>query len=267
MMTVGFIGAGQLGEPMVRRLVAAGHPTAVYARRNDARLRLRGAGALLADSAAELAAVSDILICCLFSDAQLRETAMGPDSFIEHMKPGAVFVSHTTGSVGTLRELAESSASPTILDAPVSGTADDIAHGTLTVLLGGPPEAVQRVRPILAAYADPIVCTGAAGSAMDIKLINNMLFAANAQLVAAAVQTGERLGLAPGAMLSALTVCSGNSSAASYAQRAGGIEAFVELAAPFLRKDIAAAVAAKEDTGADLGLLRSVVETGPLSLA
>jgi 3-hydroxyisobutyrate dehydrogenase-like beta-hydroxyacid dehydrogenase len=267
MTTIGFIGAGQLGEPMVHRLVAAGQPTAVYARRDDVRVRLRGAGAVLADSAAELAAASDILICCLFSDAQLRETAMGPAGFIAHMQRGAIFVSHTTGSVGTLRELAENSPSTTVLDAPVSGTADDIAHGTLTVLLGGASDAVQRVRPILAAYADPIVCTGTLGSAMAMKLINNVLFAANAQLVAAAVQIGERLGVSSEALLSALTVCSANSNAASYAQGAGGIEAFVELAAPFLRKDVAAAVAAAEDAGADLGFLRSVVETGPLSLA
>jgi 3-hydroxyisobutyrate dehydrogenase-like beta-hydroxyacid dehydrogenase len=267
MTTIGFLGAGQLGEPMVHRLVAAGQPTAVYARRDDVRSRLRGAGAVIADSAAELAATSDILICCLFSDAQLRETATGPDGFLTCMRPGSVFVSHTTGSVGTLRELAESSPSVSVLDAPVSGTADDIAQGTLTVLLGGAPDAVQRVRPMLAAYADPIVCTGGLGSAMDMKLINNVLFAANAQLVAAAVQIGDHLGVASEALLSALTVCSGNSNAASYVQGTGSIEAFAELAAPFLRKDVAAAVAAAEDAGADLGFLRSVVETGPLSLA
>jgi 3-hydroxyisobutyrate dehydrogenase-like beta-hydroxyacid dehydrogenase len=267
MTTIGFIGAGQLGEPMVQRLVAAGQPTAVYARRDDVRARLRGAGAVLADSVAELAAASDILICCLFSDAQLRETAMGPDGFIANLKEGAIFVSHTTGSVSTLRTLAASSASLTVLDAPVSGTADDIAQGTLTVLLGGESEAARRVQPVLAAYADPIVHTGVLGSARDMKLLNNVVFAANAQLVAAAVRIGERLGVPPDALLSALTVCSGNSNAASYVQGAGGLEKFAELAEPFLRKDVAAAVAAATDAGAELGLLRSVVETGPLSLA
>lgn len=64
---------------MVRRLLAAGHDLAVYARRDEVRSRLRDGGALLAESVAELAERSGILICCLFSHAQLRETGTGPD--------------------------------------------------------------------------------------------------------------------------------------------------------------------------------------------
>ena len=252
---------------MVRRLLGAGHQVLVFARRGEVRARLRDGGASLAYSVADLAARSDIVISCLFSDAQLRETGLGPDGFIANAKPGAVFVSHTTGTVTTLTELLNSSSSPpAIVDAPVSGTADHVAEGKLTVLIGGDPDAVERVRPILAAYAEPIMCTGELGTALGIKLINNMLFAANAQLVAAAVAVGEQLDVAPGALLQALSVCSGGSNAAGYAQRTGGVEAFVTMAAPFLRKDIAAAAAAAEQVGADLGFLRSVVETGPLPL-
>jgi 3-hydroxyisobutyrate dehydrogenase-like beta-hydroxyacid dehydrogenase len=240
----------------------------VFARRDEVRARLSELGAELADSVGELASHSDILISCLFSDTQLRETGLGPDGFIANAKPAAVFVSHTTGIVATLAELSESSSSPpAIVDAPVSGTADHIAEGKLTVLLGGNLDAVERVRPILASYADPIIATGELGTALDIKLINNMLFAANAQLVAAAVDVGERLNVAPDALLQALSVCSGGSSAAAYAHGVGGVNAFVTMAAPFLRKDVAAAVAAAEQVGADLGFLRSVVETGPLLLS
>jgi 3-hydroxyisobutyrate dehydrogenase-like beta-hydroxyacid dehydrogenase len=264
---IGFLGAGQLGEPMVRRLLGAGHQVLVFARRGEVRTRLKDGGASLADSVADLAARSDILISCLFSDAQLRETGLGPDGFIANAKPGAVFVSHTTGTITTLTELLNSSSSPpAILDAPVSGTADHIAEGKLTVLIGGDPDAVEQVRRILAAYADPIICTGELGTALGIKLINNMLFAANAQLVAAAMAVGEQLDVAPDALLQALSECSGGSNAAGYAQRTGGVEAFVTMAAPFLRKDVAAAVAAAEQAGANLGFLRSVVETGPLPL-
>jgi len=77
-MTVGFIGAGQLGEPMVLRLLGAGQPVLVYARRDEVRERLSRHGTELADSVADLAANSDIVIWCLFSDAQLRETGLGP---------------------------------------------------------------------------------------------------------------------------------------------------------------------------------------------
>jgi len=265
---IGFLGAGQLGEPMIRRLLGAGHNVLAFARRDEVCARLRDEGASLAGSVADLAARSDILISCLFSDAQLRETGLGPDGFIANAKPGSVFVSHTTGTVATLTELSKySSSPPAIVDAPVSGTADHIAEGKLTVLIGGAPDAVERVRPVLAAYADPIIGTGELGTALDIKLINNMLFAANAQLVAAAVAVGQQLNVAPDALLQALSVCSGGSNAVAYAQRTGGVDAFVTMAAPFLRKDVAAAVVAAELVGADLGFLRSVVEKGPLPLA
>ncbi|MBZ4521833.1 NAD(P)-dependent oxidoreductase [Mycobacterium avium] len=267
MTAIGFLGAGQLGEPMILRLLGAKHQVLAFARRSEVRARLAEAGASLADSVAELASRSDILISCLFSDAQLLETGSGPGGFIANAKPGTVFVSHTTGSPVTLTELAKNSPSPpAIVDAPVSGTGERIAKGTLTVLIGGDPAAVERVRPILAAYADPIIPTGGLGTALHIKLINNVLFAANAQLVAGALEVGRQLGVAPDDLLRALLACSGASYAAAYAVRNGGVDAFVARAGRFLRKDVAAALSLAEQIGADLGLLRSVVEIGPLQL-
>jgi 3-hydroxyisobutyrate dehydrogenase-like beta-hydroxyacid dehydrogenase len=265
--TVGFLGAGQLGEPMIERLLDAGHDVLVYARREDARRGLAAKGAALAESVADLARRSDVLISCLFSDAQLRETGLGPDGFIANAKPGAVFVSHTTGTVATLEALRDGSGvGSVVLDAPVSGTADDIAAGALTVLIGGPSDAIATASPILAAYADPVVPTGALGSALAIKLINNLLFAANAQLLTAATQLGVQLGVAPDVLLSTLQVCSANSNVATHAHRVGGMDRFQELAGPFLRKDIAACRAATAGSAVDLGLLDTAVRQGPLSL-
>jgi 3-hydroxyisobutyrate dehydrogenase-like beta-hydroxyacid dehydrogenase len=264
---IGFIGVGQLGEPMARRLLCAGHDVVVYARRDDVRARLRSAGASLADSVADLARRSDILISCLFSDAQLRETGLGPQGFIANAKPGAMFVSHTTGTLSTLKALSGGRrTAPLIVDAPVSGTADDIAAGTLTILVGGAKDAVSAVTPVLGAYADPIVPTGELGSALAIKLINNLLFAGNAQLLAAGTELGIKLGVNPTALLSALQACSGASKASGYAERIGGIERFTEMATPFLRKDIAACREAAAEASADLGFLGTVVDSGPLDL-
>jgi 3-hydroxyisobutyrate dehydrogenase-like beta-hydroxyacid dehydrogenase len=265
--TVGFIGAGQLGEPMVARLLGAGHDVLVYARRPEVRDRVAAQGAPVADSVADLARRSDILISCLFSDAQLREAGLGADGFIANAKPGSVFVSHTTGTVSTLTALRDSHPSPpVILDAPVSGTVENIGAGTLTVLLGGPGDEVLMVTPVLAAYADPIVPTGELGSALAIKLVNNLLFAGNAQLLAAAIQLGQALGVDADALLSALQVCSSASHVAAHAHRIGGIKPFTEAATPFLRKDIAAALEAAGEAGVDLGLLGVVVDSGPLAL-
>ncbi|SOX56961.1 NAD(P)-dependent oxidoreductase, partial [Mycobacterium ahvazicum] len=265
--TVGFLGAGQLGEPMVERLLGAQHDVLVYARREEVRLRLESKGAAMADSVADLARRSDILIACLFSDAQLRETGLGADGFIANAKPGAVLVSHTTGTLSTLEALRDSCLSPpVILDAPVSGTADDINAGSMTVLIGGPSDAVAAVTPVLNAYADPVVATGALGSALALKLINNLLFAANAQLLAAATQLGDRLGVAPDVLLSTLQVCSARSHAAEQAHRVGGMDRFAELAGAFLRKDIAACREAAVEAGVELGLLDTAVREGPLAL-
>ncbi|WP_145010886.1 NAD(P)-dependent oxidoreductase [Mycobacterium marseillense] len=265
--TVGFLGAGQLGEPMVGRLLDAGHDVVVYARREEARRRLESKGAAMADSVAGLARDSDVLISCLFSDAQLRETGLGPDGFVANAKPETVFVSHTTGTLSTLDALRGSApAPPVILDAPVSGTVENIDAGTLTVLIGGPSDAVASVTPILAAYADPVLATGALGSALALKLINNLLFAANAQLLAAATQLGTQLGVEPTVLLSTLQVCSARSHAAEQAQRIGGMDRFAELAGPFLRKDLAACREAAGEAGVELGLLGSAVREGPLDL-
>jgi 3-hydroxyisobutyrate dehydrogenase-like beta-hydroxyacid dehydrogenase len=265
--TVGFLGAGQLGEPMVDRLLGAGRDVMVFARREEIRRRLEAKGAATARSVSDLASSSDVLISCLFSDAQLRETGLGPCGFIANAKDGAVFVSHTTGTLSTLEALRDSSPSaPVILDAPVSGTVENIEAGTLTVLIGGPSDAVASVTPILAAYADPVVATGALGSALALKLINNLLFAANAQLLAAATQLGTQFSIEPDMLLSTLQVCSARSHAADQAHRIGGMERFVELAGPFLRKDIAACREAAVEAGVELGLLGRSVREGPLAL-
>jgi 3-hydroxyisobutyrate dehydrogenase-like beta-hydroxyacid dehydrogenase len=264
---VGFLGAGQLGEPMVARLLGAGHDVLVYARRDDARSRLTHLGARSAGSVADLAHGSDVLISCLFSDAQLRETGLGAEGFIVNAKPGAVFVSHTTGTLATLEALRqETPTGPVVLDAPVSGTVDDIVAGTLTVLIGGPADAVAAATPVLAAYAAPVVATGPLGSALALKLINNLLFAGNAQLLAAATQLGATLGVDPDVLLSTLQVCSAGSQVAVHAHRIGGMELFEELAGPFLRKDIAACRASAAESGVDLGFLGTAVREGPMAL-
>lgn len=263
---IGFVGAGQLGEPMVRRLLGAGYEVTVYARRDDVRQRLLAAGARLADSVAEVATGGQVIISCLFSDDQLREVVPGADGLLAHADSGAILVSHTTGTVDTVHELAGTRADVIVLDAPVSGTADDIVNGRLTVLLGGESGAAAKADPILRAYADTIIHTGALGSALNIKLVNNVLFAANAQLLGAAADVATQVGVDPDRFLDALAACSADSKVAGHARGIGGMAAFTEAAAPFLRKDVNAALLAARDAGADLGLLHDVIEQGPLPL-
>ena len=264
---VGFVGAGRMGEPMVVRLVDAGYRIVVYARREEVRERLRLAGAQVADSAREVARAGDVLVTCLYSDQQLTEVLGGPDGLLAAARPDAVVVSHTTGAVATIKALAaERPDGPILLDGPVSGSAEDIAEGRLTVLLGGPADAVEAARPVLTAYANTVIATGALGSALGVKLVNNALFAANAQLVAVAAEVGRELGIEEGQLLDALSAASGNSYAAESIRRTGGFAKFEKLAGPFLRKDVAACVAATAELGVDLGGLGAAIEAGPFEL-
>jgi 3-hydroxyisobutyrate dehydrogenase-like beta-hydroxyacid dehydrogenase len=263
---IGFIGAGQMGEPMVHRLLAAGHHVTVYARRDEVRHRLRQAGASVVDTVADVARDHRIVICCLFSDAQLRDVALGADGLLAHCAPGTLVLSHTTGAVTTLHELTTAATTVTVLDAPVSGTADDIANGRLTVMIGGPSDAVETAASVVDAYAALVLRTGGLGSALNLKLVNNVLFAANAQLLSAAVDVAADLDIDADRFLDALAACSADSKVAGYARAIGGMNSFSERAAPFLRKDVDAALTAARAAGTDLGLLHDVIARGALPL-
>lgn len=263
---VGFIGAGQMGEPMVSRLLRAGHRVKLFARRTSVRERMAAVGAQIVDSVAE-AAAGDLVIVCVFSDEQLVQVVDGPSGVLAAASKECVVLSHTTGTMATVQDLAAGYPDgPVLLDGPVSGSAEDIAAGRLTVLLGGPATSVERVRPVLESYADTIVATGALGSALSVKLINNALFAANAQLVAAAAEVGRELGIGDQELLRALLACSARSYAAESIHHTGGLAKFERMAAPYLRKDVAACLAATKDNGIELAQLADVIHHGPLEL-
>jgi 3-hydroxyisobutyrate dehydrogenase-like beta-hydroxyacid dehydrogenase len=266
---VGFVGTGRLGEPMVQRLLAAGYPVTAVARQQDAADRLRASGAHITRSVADVARSSRIVISCLFSDDQVRQALAGPDGLLANMQLDSLFVSHTTGTPDTLaRIMAETrgGSKVTVLDAPVSGTAADVAAGCLTVMIGGDAQAVDQVTPALSAYCGNIIHTGSFGTALTAKLVNNLVFAANNQIVGAASAIAAQMGLEPGLLLRVLSVSSGSSHAVTYALRSGGVAAVENLVAEFLVKDTAACRAVADATGTDLGWLGRVVDSGPLEL-
>jgi 3-hydroxyisobutyrate dehydrogenase-like beta-hydroxyacid dehydrogenase len=114
------------------------------------------------------------------------------------MRAGSTLVVHTTTTVQTIGVLAAAAAErgAHVVDAPVSGTADDIRSGRLTVLAGGDEAPVARCAEVFRAYADPILATGALGTATKVKLVNNILFAANVQPLSDAARLAAELGVA-----------------------------------------------------------------------
>ncbi|KJE20514.1 beta-hydroxyacid dehydrogenase, 3-hydroxyisobutyrate dehydrogenase [Frankia torreyi] len=265
---VGFVGAGSMGAPMIERLLAADVPVHLYARRAEVRARFAGLGAVVEPSLAAVAAAAEVLIVCPFSAIQLAEIVGGPDGLLAHATPGSVVVQHATVPTAAIRQLAADAATRdvTVLDAPISGTSATILAGRLTVLIGGTAAAADRVEPLLAAYASTIVRTGEVGSATTVKLINNLTFAAHAQTAAAAVQLGEKLGIRSGDLLTAITACSADSAVFRHLQAIGGVEEFLAMAGPYLRKDVAAVEEVTAALGLDTGILGEVVQSGPLPL-
>jgi len=263
-MRVGFVGAGRMGFPMVERLAAAGHDMVVYARRPEASNALTGLGVRHTAELSEAAAGVDVLLLCVFSDAQLTEVA-GP--LAAALPDGAVFASHVTGRESTLRAVAGRFPAIRVVDAPVSGGPGEISAGRLTVLLGGDPAARERAAGAVRAYGDPVIETGELGTALAVKLVNNFLFAANTQLAAEAVRLGEALGLGPGQLLSALEHMSGGSRASDRIAAGGGdIAAFAARIGPFMKKDVAACLEQAAERGVEPGLLIDAVRRGPLPL-
>ena len=264
MTRVGFIGAGRMGEPMVERLLSAGHEVTVYARRPELRQRLAARGAVVVDDAVDAASTAEVFLSCLFSDPQLEET--GP-RVVAALPAGAVFASHTTGSVSLLRQLAGagSARDVAVVDAPVSGTDTDIRAGRLTVLLGGPGTAVDAVADIVASFADPVLRTGELGSGLAVKLVNNLMFAAQIQTAAAAVHLARDLGVAQEALVEALGHSSGGSTALRYLGGADPAD-FGARISEFMAKDVAACEATARELGVTPEFLFDIVRSGPLPL-
>lgn len=262
---IGFIGTGQIGEPMVERLLGAGRRVSVFARRPDVRDRLAAAGATVVDDPSELADV-DVLAACLFDDHQIREVCV---PVVERLRPGAVFVSHTTGSPKFIRGLGDSASmrGVGVVDASFSGTAEKIRRGELTVMLGGAPDHISVAEQLVSDYADRILPTGPLGSALSVKLLNNVLFAACTQLTLTAIDAASSLGIGEEVFLDVLATASGGSAAAGYLAASPLPAAeFAKHLPHFLAKDVAAARAAAADLDLDIDDLVAATRLGPMAL-
>lgn len=259
MTRVGFVGAGRMGAPMVRRLSDAGHDVRVLGRTPEKRSPIKDLGASAVTNIATVAESADVVIVCVFTDEQVRQVCL-EDGLVDAMPDDAVLVVHTTGSPNTVEAIAEHGVA--VVDAPVSGGPHDIAAGQVTLYVGGDEYAVGRARPLLSTYGDPVLHVGGLGSGQLVKLVNNALFAAQIGLVAEGVRLGGLLGVDEPALLEALTHGSSASSAMGNIARAGSTAAFIDAVGGFIGKDVAVVRETVAELGGDLGVLNSVVDAG-----
>jgi 3-hydroxyisobutyrate dehydrogenase-like beta-hydroxyacid dehydrogenase len=208
----------------------------------------------IADSAAELAARCDLLILCLFDDAQVRSLMLDAGT-IGHLRAGSVVASHVTGSPSLADELQHAApAGVTLLDAPISGTSDHIRRGELTVLVGGDRQALDRARPAFESYADPIIHVGGLGDGQRAKLVNNLLFTVNLGVAVKAARLGRALGFEPPQLASVIGECSGSSFAFDLF-KSRDPETLSAGARHYLVKDIDAVRVVADELEIDLGEL------------
>jgi 3-hydroxyisobutyrate dehydrogenase-like beta-hydroxyacid dehydrogenase len=260
-MRIGFVGAGRMGWPMAVRLRDAGHEVCVLARTDEAAARAKQAGFHSANFIAGVVMDAELVIVCVFTDAQVREVCLSGGGIVDSLAPGGIIITHTTGSPTTVADIASraTEAGLGVLDAPVSGGPPQIEAGAITLFVGGDAEVFARAAPVLGCYGSPVLHVGALGDGQRVKLINNSLFAANIGLVAEAVGLGESLGLDGPTLLEALTHGSGTSRAGAMIAGLGSVEQFATSVGEFVSKDVKVARAVAADIGADLGLIGAVL--------
>ncbi|GAA5056862.1 3-hydroxyisobutyrate dehydrogenase-like beta-hydroxyacid dehydrogenase [Thermocatellispora tengchongensis] len=255
-MRVGFAGAGRIGRPMVRRLLAAGHAVRVFARTDAARRALAGDGAEVVPALTGIAGGADAVVVCVHTDEQVRQVCLD-GGVVAALPAGAVLVVHTTGSPRTAEELARAAAErdALVVDAPVSGGPHDVEAGRVTLFAGGAGAAMARAMPVLTAYGDPVLHVGPEGAGQRVKLINNAVFAANIGLLAHAVELAAHLGLEETAVIQALQHGSGASRALAGIGAHGTVAGFARAVGEFVGKDVAIVRDVACELGGDLGPL------------
>jgi 3-hydroxyisobutyrate dehydrogenase len=191
MAKVAFIGLGVMGFPMAGHLkTRGGHDVTVYNRTaSKAEAWVAKFGGAWRATPREAAEGCDVVFSCVGNDDDLRQVTTGPDGAFASMKPGAIFVDHTTASAHVARELHDAARWKDLafLDAPVSGGQAGAENGALTVMVGGDAAAYAAAEPVIASFARMIGHMGPAGAGQLTKMVNQIAIAGLVQGLSEAI--------------------------------------------------------------------------------
>lgn len=205
-MKVGYIGLGIMGLPCVLNLLKAGHAVSVWSRRRDSAKAALEAGATWADSPAQLAAQVDVLISNVSDTKDVEQVLLGEQGAVHGAARGLVCVDMSTISPIGARDIAARLAASGVdfLDCPVSGGQVGAVNGTLTIMVGGKAEALQRVRPALEAMGKTITHIGASGAGQVAKACNQIAVGVGVAAVAEVMKLAKACGVDPAPVREAL---------------------------------------------------------------
>lgn len=206
---IGWIGTGVMGVSMCGHLMAAGHPATVFNRTRAKAQPLLDRGAAWADSPRAVAEASDIVFTIVGYPEDVRRVYFEADGVLAGLRPGCVAVDMTTTSPSLAVEIfrAAQAQGASALDAPVSGGDVGAKNAALSIMVGGEPEAFERVRPLFEKMGRIILLQGGAGAGQHTKMCNQIVIAGSMIGVCESLLYATRAGLDPQAMLGA--ICKG----------------------------------------------------------
>jgi 3-hydroxyisobutyrate dehydrogenase-like beta-hydroxyacid dehydrogenase len=213
-MDIGFIGLGNMGAHMARRLLEAGHRVVVYDTRQEAIGELAARGAVAARSPAEVADAAETVMASLPTPDVVLKVATGPDGVIEGKRVRRFVDLSTTGAVMAQRIFKLLAARGIVqIDGPVSGGVRGAEKGTLAVMASGPLAEIAAIEPALAVIGKIFILGEHPGAGQTMKLVNNVLSATAMTATSEAMVTGMKAGLDPRLMLDVINAGTGRNTA------------------------------------------------------
>ena len=196
-MKVGFIGAGNMGNPMASNLIKAGHQLTVHDLRREATTNLLEMGAQWADTPKDAVPGNEVVFTSLPMPRDVEAVVLGENGVLEGAGPGSIYMDLSTNSPTTIRRIHDVCAERgvTVLDAPVSGGVYGAAAATLAVMVGGDQSIYDRMKPTLDAIGSHVVYCGPIGNGMVCKICNNLLSMGIGTLMAEALTLGVKAGV------------------------------------------------------------------------
>ena len=209
---IGFVGLGNMGMPMARRLAASGYQVTGFDTSPRAMASIDGADGL--SRAAALTGVAGATpVILMLPDSDAVEQVLLDDGLLAEMRPGSMVIDMSSSDPARTRELAERAAAlgVTLIDAPVSGGVAGALEGSLTIMVGAPEQAFLAAQPVLQNLGSRVVHAGGVGAGHAVKALNNLMSAAHLLASSEALIAGRRFGLDPAVMLEIINGSSGRS--------------------------------------------------------